>query len=507
MVSLWRKCVAPFRSALSSTRCVRKRTRTPLSVELLEDRTVPTTYTVTNNADAGLGSLRQAILNANKHIGADRIVFNMPSSFLTISLVSALPTITDPVTIDGTTQKGSTGAPNPVTIDGTLAGSLASGFVIATRNTTIKGLIIQDFAIDGIWINGVGSNGNTIVQNQVRLNGQVGVVITNGANNMIGGTNVTNANVITQNGGDGVWISGAKATGNRVRFNLIGTDSSGAALGNGTNGVEIDQGAHGNRVRGNEIVANGGTGVYIHDAGTNGNVVRANLIGTDGSSSESNLGNNAQGVDIALGAANNSITGGNVIGGNLGTGIYIHDAGTTGNTVSGNFIGTDSTGTVDLGNGLQGVDIRNGANGNMIGGSTAAAGNMIAFNHDYGVLVIDSKDKILSNNIFANHTRGIGEFGTGNNQQPAPVLNTATLASGTTTITGNLAQPNTSVLLQLFKKGANGQEVLVFSGMVKTDAKGNFTLKLTGLASGDDLMATATVGNTTSIFSNDLVVQ
>jgi hypothetical protein len=247
--------------------------------------------------------------------------------------------------------------------------------------------------------------------------------------------------------------------------------------------------------------------VYIHDVGTNNNLVRANLIGTDGSSSESDLGNHAQGVDIALGARNNTVSNGNTIGGNLGTGIYIHDSGTTGNTVTGNFIGTDSTGTVDLGNGLQGVDIRNGANGNMIGGTNAAAGNLIAFNHDYGVLVIDSTDRILSNNIFANHTRGIGEFGTGNNLQPAPVLNTATLSAGTTTITGNLAQANTTVLLQLFKKGANGQEVLVFSGMVKTDAKGNFSLQLTGLVSGDDLMATATVGNATSVFSNDIVVQ
>jgi hypothetical protein len=506
MLSFWRKCVAPFGSSQSTNRCVRKRTRVPLSVELLEDRTVPTTYTVTNNADSGLGSLRQAILNANKHIGADRIVFNMPSSFLTISLVSALPTITDAVTIDGTTQKGSTGAPNPVTIDGTLAGTLASGFIIATKNTTIKGLIIQDFAIDGIWIQGPKGNNNTIVQDQIRLNGQVGIAITDGANNVIGGAH--NGNVITQNGGDGVWINGAKATGNRVLFNLIGTDSSGAALGNGTNGVEIGQGASNNHVRANEIVANGGTGVYIHDKGTNNNYVRANFIGaTNGGSSEDGLGNHAQGVDIALGASNNVVTGGNVIGNNWGTGVYLHDAGTTGNTISGNFIGTDSTGGVDLGNGLQGVDIRNGANDNMIGGRTAAAGNLIAFNHDYGVLVIDSSDKILSNNIFANHTRGIGEFGTGNNGQPAPVLNTATLAAGTTTITGNLTQPNTTVLLQLFKTGANGQEVLVFSGMVKTDAKGNFSLQLTGLASGDNLIATATVGNNTSVFSSNLVVQ
>src|ERR1700730_15398927 len=138
MFSLWRKCVARFRSSQSTTRCVRKRTRAPLTVELLEDRTVPTTYVVTNNADSGLGSLRQAILNANAHRGADRIVFQIPS-LPTISLVSALPTITDAVTIDGTTEKGSTGATNPVTIDGRLAGATASGFVVAAPSVTIKG--------------------------------------------------------------------------------------------------------------------------------------------------------------------------------------------------------------------------------------------------------------------------------------------------------------------------------------------------------------------------------
>src|SRR5437667_4758637 len=60
------------------------------------------TFTVTTTDDAGAGSLRQAILDANANPGADTITFNISGSGLhTISPLSVLPDITDPVTIDG----------------------------------------------------------------------------------------------------------------------------------------------------------------------------------------------------------------------------------------------------------------------------------------------------------------------------------------------------------------------------------------------------------------------
>jgi hypothetical protein len=53
------------------------------------------------------GSLRRAILDANAHPGADIIVFNIPGSGVqTIIPTTALPTISDAVTIDGSTQPG-----------------------------------------------------------------------------------------------------------------------------------------------------------------------------------------------------------------------------------------------------------------------------------------------------------------------------------------------------------------------------------------------------------------
>ena len=64
------------------------------------------TYTVTTLSDANAGSLRQAILDANANPGPDRIEFALPDGPGTILLRTGVLTITDDVTIDGTTQPG-----------------------------------------------------------------------------------------------------------------------------------------------------------------------------------------------------------------------------------------------------------------------------------------------------------------------------------------------------------------------------------------------------------------
>src|SRR5262249_41590034 len=69
------------------------------------------TFTVTNSNDAGAGSLRQAILDANANPGADTIAFNIIGGNLTITLNTPLPVLTEAVTIDGTTQPGFAGKP------------------------------------------------------------------------------------------------------------------------------------------------------------------------------------------------------------------------------------------------------------------------------------------------------------------------------------------------------------------------------------------------------------
>src|SRR5262249_34883262 len=155
----------------------------------------------------------------------------------------------------------------------------------------------------------------------------------------------------------GIRISGAGSAHNQVVDDFIGTTVNGcAAMGNGVNGVEIDNGASSNVVRDNVISGNAGTGVWIHDAGTSKNKVRANYIGTN-AHSPTDMGNGTNGVAIGFGASDNRVVGGNVIGCNVGTGVFLFGAGTNCNTVSGNFLGTDRTGREDLGNTLRGVDI------------------------------------------------------------------------------------------------------------------------------------------------------
>ncbi|MEZ6078127.1 MAG: hypothetical protein R3C56_21370 [Pirellulaceae bacterium] len=100
---------------------------------------------------------------------------------------------------------------------------------------------------------------------------------------------------------------------------------------------------------------------------------------------------------IGVGASNNTIGGtvagaGNVIGGSAYAGIEINGTGTTGNKIQGNFIGTNSTGTMNLANGGNGVLLIGGASNNTIGGVTAGAGNTIAFNAFAGVALQDKRN-------------------------------------------------------------------------------------------------------------------
>jgi hypothetical protein len=132
--------------------------------------TVPgTTYTVVNTNDSGAGSLRQAILDANANISAgDTIDFAITNLSTTISPSSALPDITDPVTIDGYTQPGAAVNTSATTFNGAVlvriagasAGSGANGLTIAIGDNTVRGLIITGFigAGDGIEISGGGNN-------------------------------------------------------------------------------------------------------------------------------------------------------------------------------------------------------------------------------------------------------------------------------------------------------------------------------------------------------------
>ena len=147
---------------------------------------------------------------------------------------------------------------------------------------------------------------------------------------------------------------------------------------------------------------------------TSGNVIEGNYIGVTPDGTRG-VGSAFAGVIIFDGATNNTIGGpapgaGNVISGFFGYGLYISDAGTAGNLVQGNIIGADATGTNALGNGYANVLLQLGATNNVIGGTGAGAGNVIAFSGGAGVVVLDANtinNAIRGNSIFNNGGLGI----------------------------------------------------------------------------------------------------
>ncbi len=151
----------------------------------------------------------------------------------------------------------------------------------------------------------------------------------------------------------------------------------------------------------------------------------------------------------------------------------------------------------------------NGPSGNLIGGTAAVAGNVIAFNGAQGVLVMSGTgDAILGNSIFSNTSPGIVLAPGGNNDQPAPVITNVTTSS-LTTVDGTLsAAPNTTYRLEFFDSPAPGTgegKVFLASTDVTTDGTGTATFSVLTIAvpTGDFVTATATspTGDT-SAFSN-----
>ncbi len=249
--------------------------------------------------------------------------------------------------------------------------------------------VISGNTFYGVWIEG-SSYTNTVSANYIGTrasgisalpNNYSGVHITSSSQNTIGGDASGEGNVISGNAHYGVRIRGSNTGNNVVSGNVIGGDYEAAtAVPNTLGGVYIAEGAGYNRIGGstaaeqNVIVGNDGDGVWIE--GAHDNVVAGNLIGLN-AWDWAGLGN-VDGVQIDGGAQDNAIGGDtaaerNVISGNAECGVRLEGEGTTGNVVSGNYIGTDTAGVRgidDLGNGQDGVLIVNGAAENVVGGDT-----------------------------------------------------------------------------------------------------------------------------------------
>jgi len=134
--------------------------------EQLEDRKLLATLTVIRSADRGPGSLREAIENANFFPGPDVIQFALPKNDTIIRPLTELPAVTEPLTIDATTQLGYAGKPI-VELSGERAIGFVYGLKLAGGNSFVSGLAIHSFPASGILISGPGNN--HITRNYVGL--------------------------------------------------------------------------------------------------------------------------------------------------------------------------------------------------------------------------------------------------------------------------------------------------------------------------------------------------
>jgi hypothetical protein len=181
--------------------------------------------------------------------------------------LGALPTITDPVIIDGFTQPGaspdSPAAGNDavllIELDGTAAGDDVAGLHITAGNSTVRGLVINRWGGDGVLL--ADNGGNVLEQNYIGTGPD-------------GSTDLGN-------GGAGVLI--VNSSSNHIQQNIIAFNGTPPAGDNDT-GVAIESGT-GNSILGNFIFSQIGLGIDLgHDN------VTANDAG-DGDTGANNLQN------------------------------------------------------------------------------------------------------------------------------------------------------------------------------------------------------------------------
>jgi hypothetical protein len=495
---------------------------------------------VTNTLDDGPGSLRSAIVQANTSPGPDRIAFAIPTTDAnfrdpnqngrldpgdswSIGPMAALPAVTEALVVDGWSQGGPAYRGNPIiALNGLNAGSGSDGLTLAGHfDSTIRGVAIKRFGGNGVAIRGGGRHtllGNFIgadVTGQLdRGNTGAGVLIEESRTNVIGGARPGERNLISGNDFQGINISGAGSVGNRVVGNLIGTTISGdSALANGSeevtgDGIRIDGGRFnviGGRRRAERNVVSGNfdDGIDLHD-GAMGNRVLGNYIGTDSTGTQP-LGNGVDGIFLQD-ASHNFIGGagpreGNVIGANGFNGVFLfgdsHD-----NSIAGNFIGTNRRLNQGLGNNtaasfadgvfLAQFDTPRGPRDNTIRGNTIAHNAGTGISIDIDASANSSGNRILRNAIFANGEQGIdlvsdgvtpndpgdGDLGPNGLQNAPRLVEPIERFDGTFAVTGTLdSTPGASFRIEFFASSGSGEgEAFLGSMFVVADEEGNIKL-------------------------------
>ncbi len=394
----------------------------------LERRMLPATFLVNTTADSGAGSLRQAILDSNGNTaGTNTIDFGIGTtgSQQTITPLSVLPVVTNPVLLDGYSQGGSGYAVAPlVMIDGINVDSGDFGLWLATGSdgSTVSGLAVGDCAggaivlssshdaVEGCYV-GLKPDGTTAAPNLF------GVDIYTGSNDTIGGTTPGSGNVISGNASMGMEIQGG-GSGNLVVGNFIGTDPTGkTAIPNQVYGIDISEDtattiggttpAARNVISGNTVNGINDSQVSVAAAGT---VIEGNYIGVDVTGNVA-LPNVSEGIEVggidAVGVlvGGSSPGAGNVISGNGNTGLeFEHSA--SDDAAQGNLIGLGADGETAIPNSVAGVYVDASASAITIGGVAAGTGNVISSNPSVDIWLDGVSNNLVEGNKIGTDAAG-----------------------------------------------------------------------------------------------------
>ncbi len=344
-------------------------------------------------------------------------------------------------------------------VDGTAALGNGTGVIItqSSPNNTIGGVGARRNVISGNADLGIIliSDGNSVFGNFIGTNAAGTAAMPNGegtrifsGGNLIGGTGPATGNLISGNRNTGVRFFGPNARGNQVLGNFIGTDISGTVLLSNSIGVSLE-GAPNNTVGGTvaqarNVISANQVGVSVSGVGATGNQVQGNFIGTTASGTVG-LGN---GYGVSIEQASNNIIGGTVAGvpnviSSNSIGVSISGVGATGNLVQGNLIGTNAAGIGRLPNGY-GVYLQD-ASSNLIGGTLAAARNLISGNSN-GLRIVGSN---ATGNLVQGNFIGTDPSGTGRvpNSFGVYVTGSNNLIGGTAAGAGNVISGNGGLVI------------------------------------------------------------
>jgi len=307
-------------------------------------------------------------------------------------------------------------------------------------------------------------------------------------NNLIGGTNTQSRNIVSGNGQRGIYIANPVSpintpisqltSQNVVEGNFFGLSSNGLAkIPNGYSGVELNEAWDNtiggtNPAAGNIISGNNFSGITIGNVHASGNIVQNNLIGLTANGAAA-LGNAQEGI-LILGVSSNTVGPGNVISGNGFDGIFVTN-GSAWVLIQGNYIGTDASGMVGIGNTNNGLNIQ--CPGSLVGGITPAAQNLISGNAYYGIYLTNTgaSNNVIQGNLIGTDLTGANALG--NVYAGIGIINAASnTVGGVVSAARNVISGNLLDGINIENPGASNNVVL-----------GNFI--------GTDITGTQPVGN------------